>query len=138
MTSKLNRMIEKLSPRTIFLVDGMGALLSTLLLVFLLAPYPTIFGMSQRIIYALSMPAAIFTIYSMGCYLLNIQKWKPYLQGIAIANCLYCLLTFWLLIQQYKSLTMIGLAYFIGEIIVVLLVVNCELIMIRKPYLQGK
>jgi hypothetical protein len=134
MIYKLNRIFENLglNSRTVFLLDGLGALLSTVLLVLLLAPFENIFGMSRKIVYQLSIPTLVFTVYSCGFYFLNMKNWKPYLKLIALANFIYCCVSFGLVIQQYSTLTILGIAYFLGEIGVVLLVIKIELMIIKQ------
>jgi hypothetical protein len=120
------------NPRKIFLIDGIGALLSGLLLIFLIAPYEEIFGMPPDMSYQLTIPVWGFMVYSLSCYFLNLKNWKPFLSFIAIANFLYCCLTFCLIIIQFQTLSILGIAYFLGEIIVIFLLVSIEWSIIKK------
>jgi len=65
---KCIRAIER-KPKTLFLVDGIGALLTALLLFAVLRPFHELFGMPQITVTYLSIIAAIFCLYSMSCYL---------------------------------------------------------------------
>lgn len=128
--------LQKLSPspRNVFLLDGIGALISALFLVVLLAPFENIFGMPRKVVYALSIPVFGFAVYSLSCYFFDVKQWQPYLKLIALANFLYCCVTFGLVIQEYRSLTMLGVAYFLGEIVIVFAVIGVELMLLkRKP-----
>jgi hypothetical protein len=123
-------------PRNVFLLDGLGALLSALLLVFLIAPFEAIFGMPQQIAYTLSYPAFGFMVYSLGCYFLNPIAWKPFMRLIALANFLYCCLTFTLVMIDFSLLTKLGVAYFLGEIGIVFGVIAIELLTVHEHSLK--
>jgi hypothetical protein len=118
-------------PRYVFLLDGLGALFSALLLVFLIAPLENIFGMPPATAYNLSLPAFGFMVYSLGCYFLNPIAWKPFMRLIALANFLYCCLTFTLVVIDFSLLTKLGVAYFLGEIGIVFAVIGIELLTVR-------
>ncbi len=119
-------------PRNVFLLDGLGAMLSALLLVFLIAPLEGIFGMPPEIAMKLSYPAFGFAAYSLGCFTLNPQAWKPFMRVIALANFLYCCLTFTLVVIDFSLLTKLGVAYFLGEIAIVFGVIGIELWTVRQ------
>lgn len=113
-------------PRSIFLTDGLGALMSTLLLL-VLAYFEHIFGMPKHVLYKLAPVTAILITYSLGLYLLNPKDWKRYLAPLAIANILYSCLTIVLLLCYFNKLTGPGIAYFSLEVIVILLLSGIEL-----------
>jgi hypothetical protein len=123
-------------PRNVFLLDGLGALLSALLLVFLIAPLENIFGMPPTIAYNLSLPAFGFMVYSLGCYFLNPTAWKSFMRLIALANFLYCCLTFTLVVIDFSLLTKLGVAYFLGEIGIVFAVIGIELLTVHEHSLK--
>lgn len=114
-------------PQKAFLLDGIGAVVSALLLVILLAPLENLFGLPAAVAQRLSVPAFLFAIYSLGCYFLKPTPWQPWLRAIAIANLLYCGVTIALLIMHRDSITPFGIAYFIGEILIILFLVRLEL-----------
>ena len=114
------------NPRKLLLVDGMGALLSTLLLL-LIAYWQPFFGMPAEVIYRLIPVTTLFTIYSLSCYFLTFANWKPYLRIIAIANILYCCVTLGLVLYFFKQLTLLGMAYFLSEKVIVILLALFEL-----------
>jgi hypothetical protein len=121
-----------LRPRNVFLLDGIGALISAVFLIALLAPFENIFGMPRKVLYALSIPAFGFAVYSLSCYFFDVQRWQLFLKLIALANFIYCCVTFGLVIQEYHSLTMLGVAYFLGEIVVIFAVISIELMAIKQ------
>jgi hypothetical protein len=82
-----------LAPKRLFLMDGLGGMISALLLGVVLARFETTFGMPRKVLYLLSCLACVYAAYSFLNYWRMKENWKPYMQGIAIANSLYCCLT---------------------------------------------
>jgi len=115
----------------IFLVDGLGALLSFSLLV-VLAQAESFFGMPQQILYRLLPLPVIFCIYSLSCYWLNPIRWKVFLSIIATANMLYCCLTLWLMYTYFHQLTIWGILYFLNEKLVVTTLSVFEFELVRR------
>lgn len=123
-------MVQRLSiinPRKLFLADSVGALVSALMLGMVLVKFENVFGVPQKTLYALSFTACIFSIYSFVCFLANMKNWKPYLKFIAIVNLLYCFITLALIIYLCKTLTVLGLTYFVLEIILITILAIIEL-----------
>jgi hypothetical protein len=114
-------MISKLSTnkRLLFLLDGVGAMFSTIFLLYIAFNEP-IFGMPKTVLFKLIPVTAIFSFYSISCYYLKPPIIKPYLLLIAIANLLYCAVTFVLLIVHFNQLSVLGVAYFISEKLIVI------------------
>ena len=113
-------------PRTLFLVDGLGAALTTFSLYFVLRPYYDYFGMPTNILKYLSIIGLIFCSYSMSCFFLLKDNLSPFLRIIGIGNLLYCILTMSLLYAYYPSLTRLGMTYFIVEILFIGLLLFTE------------
>jgi hypothetical protein len=128
--SKFQQVI--LIPRNVFLLDGIGALVSSLLLVVLLAPFESFFGMPSDYVYQLAIPAVLFAVYSIACYVLNPNNWQPFMKLIALANFIYCCVTFYLILKLFYRLTQFGVLYFILEIAVIFMVIALEINTIRK------
>lgn len=116
-----------LQPKTLFLVDGIGALVTAFFLYVILRTYNDYFGMPESVLTCLSVIAVIFCFYSITCYFLLKDNWPPFLSMISIANLLYCCLTLGLVIYYFPVLTMLGVVYFIGEIMVISGLVFVEL-----------
>lgn len=108
-----------LKPKTIFLIDAIGALTTALLLFFLLRPLHSYFGMRTCILTSLSLIACFFFVFSILCFFLLKKNWKSFLKIISIANLLYCCLTLVLVIYFFPALTLLGVLYFIGEMIII-------------------
>ncbi|MBP4136834.1 hypothetical protein [Flavobacterium geliluteum] len=122
------------NPKNIFLIDGFGALLTVALLFFVLRTFSPYFGLSKTIFEYLSLLALVFAFYSITCFFLITNIWKPYLKIICIANVLYCVVTFGIIFYYYQSISVLGIVYFLGEIIVISGIVFLEIKTIQTPY----
>jgi hypothetical protein len=114
-------------PKTIFLVDGFGALVTAFLLLVMMSKFEAYFGMPVTALRYLCIIATLFCLYSFACYYWVRNHWQPYLRAISIANTLYCCLTIGLIIYHYSSLTILGIAYFVAESIIICILVYVEL-----------
>jgi hypothetical protein len=119
-------------PKSLFLIDSLGAFLTAFLLGVILTSYEVYFGMPARVLYPLSALACVFGLYSMGCYFWVRSHWRPFLKAIALANLAYCLLTTGLVFLFYQSLTILGILYFSGELIVISVLIYIELSAVSK------
>jgi hypothetical protein len=115
-----------------FAIDGLGALLSLLLLLGLLVSFEDFFGIPKVVLYRLLSLPLLFSLCSLGCYFVNPSRWQPYLRMIALANILYCLITFGLILYYQDQVTILGIAYFVGEKLVVLFLASIELRLANK------
>lgn len=120
------------NPKNTFLIDGLGALLSFLLLFFALRNFSTYIGLSKTILTYLSLIALFFSLYSISCFVLLNTIWKPYLKGICIGNALYCILTLAVILYYFESISALGLLYFLGEIIIISCIIAIEIKTIRN------
>lgn len=111
--------LQMIRPRQLFLIDGLGAALSAILLGIVLPSFASVFGVPPNILYGLGLVAALFAIYSLSCHLWFPDKWRPFLKGIAIANFLYCLITMGLIGYLYPQITWLGIGYFVGEVMII-------------------
>ncbi|WP_375563145.1 hypothetical protein ACE193_11620 [Bernardetia sp. OM2101] len=128
----------KANPKVIFLIDGIGALVTSFSLFgigFWLSNY---FGMPKSILYILSSIVAFYAVYSISCYFFLFDKlgkdknWQSFLKGIIAANSLYCIVMPFLMLFHYEDLTVLGMSYFIFEIIVILVLVVFEIKLVSK------
>ena len=134
MSTGIRSMINQLTsnPKKLFLIDGLGAFLTAFFLLEILARFQEYFGMPITIIYFLSAAACIYMMYSICCYLFVFSDWHPYLKAITIANIIYCCVTITLVIYFFQNLTMLGLIYFLIEIIVMSSLILLELTVLSK------
>lgn len=114
-------------PKSLFLLDGFGALLTTLLIFFVLRTFNDFFGLSKNTLEYLAALALVFSIYSISCYFLVNDNWKSFLKVICVANILYCILTIAILFYDYQNISIYGIAYFLGEIAVIAGIVFLEI-----------
>jgi hypothetical protein len=128
--SMINKILTK--PTKIFLIDSIGAFLTAILIGLVLTHFQEYIGMPFEILFAMAGIALVFCIYSLSCYLFLNKNWKAFLGAIAIANSLYCVLTTILIIKYFDQLTAFGILYFIGEIVLVLVLVYFEFLIIKK------
>ena len=113
--------------KRIFLIDGLGALVSTFLLGFVLVRYETYFGMPVKMLQLLALIAFFLAVFSLTCFIKTPKKWGIYLRIVGKANFAYCLLTLTLVFYHFDRLTWLGVSYFIAEILILLLLIRVEL-----------
>jgi hypothetical protein len=70
----------------VFLIDGLGALVSALLLGVVLPFFQDHLGMPLPIFYGLAALAATFCIYSLSCFFLVRTHQRKWLQAVMLAN----------------------------------------------------
>lgn len=130
MKDRVSSMVQQFSinPKRLFLIDGLGALLTAFLIVAMLMRYIEIFGMPLKPLYFLSGIAFSYAIYSICCYLFIGRHWQAYLKLIAFANLLYCCVTITFVIYFYASITILGFIYFSVELIVISCLAAIELL----------
>ena len=113
-------------PKAIFLVDSIGAFLSAFCLLIISRFYGNYFGINPSTLQLLTILPIVFCIYSACCYLLVKRSYKPFILIIAIANLLYCLITLLLMFTLYSELTILGLSYFVIELMIIALIISIE------------
>jgi len=118
--------------QNIFLLDCCGALLTTLLIFFVLRPFNDFFGLSKDTLKYLAVLALLFSLYSVSCCFLVSNNWKSFLKIICIANILYCIITIGILFYNFPNISIFGIAYFLGEIAVIVGIVFLEIKIIRE------
>lgn len=120
-----------IKPKTLFLIDSLGALLTAFFLFVVLRRFEVYFGMPEEILLWLSTIAIIFCVYSFACFIFLKEKWKLYLGIVAVANLLYCCLTLTLVIYNLEVLTFLGITYFVLEIVLIVTLVFIEIKLLR-------
>jgi len=109
-----------ISPKNLFLIDALGALISAIMLAVVLVQFEPFFGMPKMTLYYLGAIAGGFVGNSLAGYIRFPKGWRTHLKAIAIFNLLYCAATLGLLFYEYEQLTVWGIAYFAGEILLVI------------------
>lgn len=83
----------RLSERSIFLLDGIGALLSACFTGLILIRYSFFLGINVSTLQNLAILPTTYAIYSLSCYFF-VSKTKPWmLLTIIGANLFYCLIS---------------------------------------------
>ena len=114
-------------PKKVFLIDGIGAIISAFMLGFVFVKIQHYIGIPKNILYFLAIIPCFLALYSFGCYYFFPKKWNLYLKIIAVLNLLYCFLTTSLLIILIEKTTFLGVAYFIIEIVILVTLIIFEL-----------
>ena len=105
--------------KTLLLIDSVGAILTAFFLFGVLRPFNEHFGMPKIVLIDLSIIAFCFFIYSITCYLFLKGDLKLFIRLIGISNLLYCALTIGLLFKHYSLLTILGMIYFLIEVLII-------------------
>ena len=83
--------------------------------------------MPAIVLVKLAFVAGFFALYSATCFLKMPENWQPFLKTIAVVNLAYSCLTIGLVMHFYERLTMIGLVYFVAELVIVITLASIEL-----------
>lgn len=126
MRSKIILSKVKNSPKWIFLIDAIGALITTVGLVVILVLFGVYFGMPSKALYLLSGIAFSLFIYSICCHFSVKKNWKPFLMIVISGNIIYVFVSIVLMIKHFDKLTELGLVYFTLEKIIIAIIVNFE------------
>ena len=116
-----------LNPKQLFLIDGIGALVSAFLLGVVLVQLESIFGIPKNTLYFLAILPCAFALYDFYCYWKVQKQLAFYLSIIAFVNLAYCFLSIGVAIYHRQKLSYWGWAYILAEVAIVLLLVNIEL-----------
>lgn len=114
------------TPRSLFFIDGVGALISAFLLGVVLVQFESVFGMPAEALYILAAFPVGFAVYDGICYWGVKRNFGIYLKGIALINIGYCGLSVSFLSQHHESLTALGWIYFVGELLIVVFLSGVE------------
>jgi hypothetical protein len=120
------------SSKQLFLIDGVGALVSAILLGVVLVQFEPYFGMPKRVLYLLAAIPCVFALYDFICYFGAPNDYSKWLRVIAIGNVLYCVLSLYFTIIYFEQLTTLGHLYFLSEIAIVLFLARLEWRAVKK------
>lgn len=124
----------RLTPKRLFLLDGLGACVTAMLLAGILIPFQKAFGIPLLGLEILALFAAVLAFYSLSCFFFLKKNWLVFLRIIATANILYCCLTAFFVIFYFEQLTVLGLCYFLIEMVIILSLVFLELKTANTPH----
>ena len=119
-------------PRFIFLIDGLGGLLTFAMYRFVLPQFGSVFLLPLETMQRFSIFGIVYAIYSLGCW--NFAGPKPFrfLGPIALANLIYCGISVATLAQQFDLLSQFDVIYLLGEKLIILVMVYLELRLFLK------
>lgn len=116
-----------LNKESIFLIDGIGALMSFIMLIVCFIGFQPYFGLPLPLVYKLALLPLLFSVYSLSIHFIKPVNWKKYLVGIALPNLVYCLLTIIIMIYYSEQITWLGIGYFVIEKMIIIALVVKEL-----------
>jgi len=116
-----------IKPKKVFLIDGLGALLSIFLLGFVLPRLEELIGMPEQTLYLLAGLPCLFVIYNLYSFFSKESSTSILIKVIAIANMSYCTISLVAVSYHFQKLTYLGVTYFAMEIILILLLAIIEL-----------
>ncbi len=120
-----------LTERTIFLLDGAGAVASACFTGLLLPRFSIFLGLNWSLLKTLAMIPAVYAVYSLSIFLF-VKKPKPWmLMTIMCANALYCFIDLGLILFR-ERITWRAQTLLSAEIVVILLVIFLEYRVYRR------
>ena len=119
--------LNELSPKRVFLIDGIGASVTSISYAAILAFFRPNFGFSLEMCLALFSMALIFACYSLVFAWINYGKWRSFLRIIAVANLLFCSVALGFMIWKFEKITILGKVYIVAESLLVTCIAMFEL-----------
>ncbi len=121
-----------LSARQVFLVDGLGGVLTATLLGLVLPMFHEHIGLGPWTLRWLGFAGALYAVFSLSTYLRSPPRIAPYLRFIVLANLAYCLTIAFVLTANRAEVTVLGFVYFAVEVGVILTLVGLETRILRR------
>jgi hypothetical protein len=123
-------------PKILFLVDALGALLTTILVFVVLRNFSAYIGVPDTVLNILSAVSLCCCLYSAACFLFLKSNWTPFIRVIVFLNIMYCVFTLALVITHRSDISTIGIAYFLGEVSIIgtLVYIENKVAMALKHY----
>ncbi|MEQ9405678.1 MAG: hypothetical protein RIM99_18960 [Cyclobacteriaceae bacterium] len=115
------------NPKKLFIIDGLGAILSAFLLGVVLVKYESVFGIPSQTLYLLATMPVFFAIYDLYSYIRGNEHADRHLRIIAIVNLLYCCLSIGFAFYHFDTITILGWSYILAEIVIVVVLAIVEL-----------
>lgn len=120
------------NPRRLFLIDGVGAVISVILLGIVLVEFEQIFGIPRQILYFLAIFPCIYAIYDFFCLAKEPIRIGAFLKAIAVMNLCYSFLSVGLAIYRYGDLTIFGWIFIVLENLTVVTLAYVEYKVAKK------
>ena len=116
----------KSNPKRLFIIDGLGALFSAFMLGIVLVRHQSLFGIPISVLYILASLPIVFAFLDLTFYIFGQKQLGRFLIIIALINIFYCFISLGFAFYHYNSLTTLGWAYILIEILIVLTLANIE------------
>ncbi len=109
----------QLTPRKLFLFDGVGALVSAFLLGVVLVRLEYLIGIPTNTLYTLAAFPILFALFDLVCMRRKPTEQVRLLRVIAFANLSYCVLSLVLAFYHKDTVTSLGWTYVVVEVAIV-------------------
>lgn len=117
----------KTNPKQLFLIDGIGAIISVFLLSVVLVQFESFFGIPKQTLYLLATLPCFFAMYDFYCYFNTNKNIAFFIKVIAFVNICYCCTSIGFVLYHKETITTLGCSYIFAEIVIVLLLALLEL-----------
>ncbi|GGG18166.1 hypothetical protein GCM10011344_18490 [Dokdonia pacifica] len=115
------------SPRRLFLIDGLGAILSAFMLGIVLVQFESAFGIPSATLYVLAIFPVFFAIFDFYCFQKKNANLSKLLKIIAILNLLYCCMSIGCAMYHIDTVTILGWVYICVEVLLIVILSLFEL-----------
>jgi len=115
-----------LHPKKLFLIDGLGAMLSAFLLGIVLVELENIFGIPTSVLYCLATFPTFFALVDFYAIAKG-NNTKMFLKIIAALNLFYGILSLIFVVMYFEKMTFWGSLYLILEMVIVTFLAFIEL-----------
>ena len=112
--------------KTIFLIDALGALLSSTFACIIYFFFQNQTGFTPLVLNVMIFVPAVYFFVSMFSHINAGKKWKTMLKLIIGLNLFYCIITVCFIISFWDVFTAIGKLYLSLELIIILFLVKLE------------
>ncbi|MEW4567783.1 hypothetical protein AB1L88_07940 [Tautonia sp. JC769] len=106
-------------PRRLFLIDGLGALVSAAMLGVVLVRLESVFGVPPRMLLVLAIFPVFFAVYDFACFLLDPRSPGRLLRPIGLANLSYVVIGMILMVRHSDFIMLPGWIYLVSEMLIV-------------------
>ncbi len=124
------------NPRKLFIVDGLGAVVSAFMLGVVLVLLHSHIGIPQKTLYFLATFPVFFGLVDLYAYRQSAEKWPSFLKWIAIGNLMYCFVSIACAYLHWESIKPLGWIYLVLEIVIQLILIRLEYRIAKKLIVQ--
>ena len=130
LTKKISQLLNQ---RSVFLLDGIGAVLSLLVTGVLLPNFSEALGLSREVLSSLAYLPFLYAIFSFTCFfaIKTIQPWM--LRSIIALNAFYCLISIYFILF-FKATTILGQVFLAFEVLIILVVISIEVQVYKQTW----